>query len=62
VQAIKVSARSGVLKIALEAASPGLDLSLERWSLAACAEPLAEATGVKLVVDALAPLIGGPVP
>ena len=51
VQALTVAIKNGQLKIALEAASAGLDLSLERWSLEACAEPLAEATGVKLVVS-----------
>jgi len=45
-----IAIKGGQLKIGLQAATPGLDLSLERWSLEACAEPLAEATGVKLVV------------
>jgi len=35
----------------LEAASPGLDLSWEAGAFGRCAEPLAKATGVKLVVD-----------
>jgi len=52
VQAMKIAIKGGQLKIGLQAATPGLDLSLERWSLEACAEPLAEATGVKLVVAA----------
>jgi exopolyphosphatase/guanosine-5'-triphosphate,3'-diphosphate pyrophosphatase len=52
VQAMTIAIKGGQLKIALQAATPGLDLSLERWSLEACAEPLAEATGVKLVVAA----------
>ncbi len=38
------------LSIGLEPAAD-LDLSLERWSLQACAEPLAEATGVRLRVE-----------
>jgi exopolyphosphatase / guanosine-5'-triphosphate,3'-diphosphate pyrophosphatase len=50
VQAMTIAIKAGHLKIGLQAATPGLDLSLERWSLEACAEPLAEATGVKLVV------------
>ena len=50
VQAMTIAIKGGQLKIGLQAATPGLDLSLERWSLEACAEPLAEATGVKLVV------------
>ena len=52
VQAMTIAIKGGQLKIGLQAATPGLDLSLERWSLEACAEPLAEATGVKLVVAA----------
>jgi len=46
-------------EIALEAASPGLRSQPGAWSLAACAEPLAEATGVKLVVTPWAPLTAG---
>ncbi|CAK6693860.1 Ppx/GppA phosphatase family protein [Synechococcus sp. BA-124 BA4] len=50
VAGLRISCSTSELSIGLEPAS-GLDLSLERWSLHACAEPLAEATGVKLLVE-----------
>ncbi len=51
VEGLRIHCTATDLTIALEPASADLDLSLERWSLQACAEPLAEATGVRLQVD-----------
>ncbi|MCT0247397.1 Ppx/GppA phosphatase family protein [Synechococcus sp. CS-205] len=50
VAGLRIACSTSELSIGLEPASP-LDLSLERWSLQGCAEPLAEATGVRLVVE-----------
>jgi exopolyphosphatase/guanosine-5'-triphosphate,3'-diphosphate pyrophosphatase len=47
---LRIACSTSELSIGLEPAS-ALDLSLERWSLQGCAEPLAEATGVKLLVE-----------
>jgi exopolyphosphatase/guanosine-5'-triphosphate,3'-diphosphate pyrophosphatase len=51
VATLRIHCTPDTLRIGLVPASPDLDLSLERWSLASCAEPLAEATGVRLVVE-----------
>ncbi|MGB5240503.1 MAG: Ppx/GppA phosphatase family protein [Prochlorococcaceae cyanobacterium] len=50
VAGLRIACSTSELSIGLEPASP-LDLSLERWSLQGCAEPLAEATGVRLLVE-----------
>jgi exopolyphosphatase/guanosine-5'-triphosphate,3'-diphosphate pyrophosphatase len=48
---LRIRCRGGELRIGLISADPAQDLSLERWSLAACREPLAEAAGLRLVVE-----------
>jgi exopolyphosphatase/guanosine-5'-triphosphate,3'-diphosphate pyrophosphatase len=50
VAGLRIACSTSELSIGLDPASP-LDLSLERWSLQGCAEPLAEATGVRLLVE-----------
>jgi exopolyphosphatase / guanosine-5'-triphosphate,3'-diphosphate pyrophosphatase len=51
VEDLRIRCRGGELRIGLISADPAQDLSLERWSLAACREPLAEAAGLRLVVE-----------
>jgi exopolyphosphatase/guanosine-5'-triphosphate,3'-diphosphate pyrophosphatase len=50
VAGLRILCSASELTIGLEPASPQ-DLSLERWSLQTCAEPLAEATGLRLHVE-----------
>jgi exopolyphosphatase/guanosine-5'-triphosphate,3'-diphosphate pyrophosphatase len=50
VAGLRIACSPSELSIGLDPVSP-LDLSLERWSLQGCAEPLAEATGVRLLVE-----------
>jgi exopolyphosphatase/guanosine-5'-triphosphate,3'-diphosphate pyrophosphatase len=51
VASLRVSVDSNRLAIELVPTAPGLDLSLEQWSLQGCARPLLEATGRVLQVS-----------
>jgi exopolyphosphatase/guanosine-5'-triphosphate,3'-diphosphate pyrophosphatase len=53
VASLSVQRGTGELRIALTAERADQDLSLERWSLQGCAEPLAEASGVRLLVESV---------